>query len=406
MAVNIPTLRLEFFDSPSDEEREARDKVIAKHLDKVTLKDESGQTNDILKLSFLDDGTIKAPPLKSQIGLLIGYITPAETKKPKDIINVTKTIDTAKKIQEFIANQARGIAYNIYGKYLPNFVVSSQSGTFTGQKPSNDPTDDLKDREAIFYNIGTYTVNRIFKRKTPNEKYLEIECITISAIDNMKKCFTRNFNGKTLEEVASIIAIESGLNLVVHSDVATKTIEDAQTDTSNQLFLKNICEKYNAAFKIINNTIFINHRDAETTVTNVPLPEIEIVDREDIIDYDLTLDTGSTLTGVFARYRTNNNDELVTILEGDTTGSTRTLATPFINEEVARSEARVRLNREVKNEEVLTFTTDGSKLLVPDSKFKIISDDQDINNKRFKVTSANYTLTSGNFRVSYNCERA
>lgn len=407
MGINIPTVRIEFLDPIDANERRRRDLAIKQNLYELKFKDEAGQTNDVLTLSILDDGTFNTLPAKSKIGLSIGYIIPASSNKPKDTEFVSNTLSNADKIKDFIANQARGVVASTVGKYVPNFLVSSTSGTFTGQKPSNDTTKQADDREAIFYSLGTFAVNKMTKHKTATEKTIDIECLTISTRTNMQTTKTRNFNGKTLQEVALTIATETGLTLSIHSDVADAPIQIAQTGISNQSFLRGLCEKHNASFKVIGDVMFINHRDATTTVGNKPLPEIVLDDATDIITWDLIVDTvNKTITGVRALYWSENGEEKIAITAGNSTGTVIPLHTVFQNAETAQREANAYLNKGVSSKDGFTFSTDGTKLLVPDSKFRVTSDDTLLNNRRFKVTSANYSFTAGNLRVSYNCERA
>lgn len=407
MGINIPTVRIEFLDNIDTNERDRRELAVKQNLFEIKFKDEAGQTNDVLTLSLLDDGTFDTLPEKSKIGLSIGYIIPASSNTPKDTEFVSNTLSNAEKIKDFIANQARDVAFNIVGKYVPNFLVSSTSGTFTGQKPSEDTTKQADDREAIFYSLGSFSVNKMTKHKTSTEKTIDIECLTISTTANMQTAKTRNFNGKTLEEVALTIATETGLTLSIHSDVANAPIQIAQTGISNQSFLRGLCEKHNASFKVINNVMFINNRDAVTTVGNKPLPEIVLDDATDIITWDLIVDTvNKTVSGVRAMYWSENGDEKIAITAGNLSGTVVSLHTVFQDIETATREANAYLTKSVSSKDGFTFTTDGTKLLVPDSKFRVTSDDTLLNNRRFKVTSANYSFTSGNLRVSYNCERA
>lgn len=407
MGIMQPTLKIEILDSLAGEDKDKRDLAIKNNLYEIKFKDEAGQTNDILTLSLLDDGSFDKLEPKTKISLLVGYVIPKTTDKPKDLNSLTKVADNATKIKEFIANQARGVAYKTVGKYVPNFLVSSVSGKFTGQLPNDDTTREVDDRESILYSLGTFSVNKLTKTKDTNKRTLEIECLTISTIFSMASSRTRNFKGSTLEDVAATIAAESGLNLSIHSNVADAPIDLAQTQESNQAFLRKLCDNNNAAFKVTGDTLFINHRDSDTKVNGSPLPEIELDENEDIISYSYIVDSGKALTGIIGYYKDPDGGADISFFLGDRTGYTRNNGFVYASEETAKREVQAQLDRGNSSNKAFQMVTDGSKLLVPDSKFVIRSTmDSLLDGHRFKVTSANYTFTAGRLRVSYNCEKA
>lgn len=402
-----PTFKIEILDSLDGEEKEKRDKAIKNNIHNVTLKDEAGQTNDILTITALDNGAFDKLAPKTKIGLLIGYSLPKSSEAPKNIEALMAVTDNATKIKDFIKNQALGIAHNVAGKHIPNFLVSAEDGVLTGQTPSADTTLEAEERDSVFYSLGTFSVNKITKTKQPGKREITIQAITISTIDNMKTSKTRNFKGSTLEDVASTIAIETGLTLAIHPDVADAPIDLPQTGQTNQSYLRQLCEKHNASFKVVDSTLMINHRDATTKIGGTALPEIVLNDSEDIISYTYEVSNyNQAVTGLIASYWNEAGDEKLQIFVGNESGAVLPLATAYTDEEIARREATAQLAQLSGGKKTLTITTDGRKLLVPDSKFKIVSDqDTLLDGHRFKVTVANYSFTNGNLRVSYNCDK-
>lgn len=416
MAVNKPTLIIQFLKEYPEETKTALHKYINNNLHSLLFKDEAGQTNDVLTLSILysdkgisendDRNILELINAKDKLGLLIGYAIPKQSNTPKDMNTFTTISDNATKIRDFIKNQALGVAHNIAGKYIPNFLVSSIEGKFTGQQPSNDTTLEIEEREAVLYSLGTFSINDIVVKKSTQNRTIEIECVTISSIYSMGSNRTRNFNGQTLADVASEIAIESGLSLAIHPDIADAPIETAQTHQTNQAYLRELCSNHNASFKVVNNILFINHRDATTNVSNAPLPEVVIDDGYDIISYTLKLSAGSkSMTGITIHYKNSDGTAEVAELVGDRSGYAPNNGFVYQSRETAIREANARLAQGTGSKESFQFTTNGAKLLTSDSKFTVKSKSKILNNRRFKVTSANYTFTNGNLRVSYNCEK-
>lgn len=339
MGIKIPLFKITYTDNPSEEVLQTRDAYITRNLLQAAIKDEAGQTNDILSLTFTDDGSLGIPPYKSTVSVSIGYV---------------------------------------------------DGGT----------------EERFIYNLGNFSVNRITKEKTRNEKLVKVDCVTISSIDNMRTVRTRNFNGQTLADLGSTIATESSLNFKIHPTLANELVERTQTKQSNQSFLRQECEEHYAYFKVIKDTLYILPRGPQENVNNEPVEIIDINADTDMFTYNYVLDQAKTVTGVRALYKTGNGEETLSVIAGDTTGEVRVLAQTYNSQEVALQRATRFLSKAGSNEKTLNFTADASLPITADRTIRVAATDVDLNNQLFKVTSVNYTFVKGVLSASYNCESA
>jgi len=74
MGIKIPIFKLTYTDNPDPEVLKTRDAYIKSNLLQAAIKDEAGQTNDVLSLTFLDDGSLGIPAYKSTVSVSIGYV--------------------------------------------------------------------------------------------------------------------------------------------------------------------------------------------------------------------------------------------------------------------------------------------------------------------------------------------
>lgn len=339
MGINKPVLKIEYTDNPSAEVLAERDLYIKRNLKQVAIKDEAGQTNDVLSLTFVDDGSLGIPPYKSTISVSIGYVNPDNNEK-------------------------------------------------------------------FIYNLGNFSVNKVKKTKSTSEKLVNIDCVTISSIDNMRTVRTRNFNGQTLTDVGATIATESSLNFKIHPDLANEIVERSQTKQSNQAFLRQECEMHYAFFKVIKDTLYIMPRGPEVNVAGNEVEVIEVSADNYMFNYEYVLDQAKNVTGVRALYKTGNGEETLSVLAGDNSGEVRVLAQTYNSQTVAQQRANAFLRTASSNEETLNFTGDASLPITADRRILVKATDKDLNNKTFKVTSVTFTFIKGILTASYNCESA
>jgi hypothetical protein len=355
----------------------------------------------------INDNTIvpitKELPKGTKISVILGYSRNNMKPSKLKILETVKNLLPKKSVQETITTYSQDFLSG--GSNKPDFLIKSEEGRFIGAI-ADDDTYDLEDGNTREYYLGTFTVNSVKKFKTTNKRYVTVECLSISAVSGMNTSRTRNFYGRTMKDVAETIALETGLNLSIHPSVENLIVTKAQTGQSNQAYLRELCTNVHAGFKVWEGTIYINAIGADTNIINEPIKVFELDDVEDLITWDYEIQDRKLITGVFAKYIDINGGEDIQVFVGNTTGETRQLETSYTSYDSAILGANSWLSSGASSEQIFNFTTDGSKLISAGSSIRIYSPDPDIDNTRFKVVTGNYSLSKGNFRVSYSCEKA
>jgi phage protein D len=250
---------------------------LSDRLVSVTVKDQSGFSNDTLEI-VLDDGPtpVDYPPVGKELTVTMGY-------KP---------------------------------------VMGAES-RYNG----------------VFRELGTFTIDEVKFKKPPAQ--ITITAKAVDTAKTFKKHRSRDHHDKTLKEIFTKIAGEEKLKLKIDEKIgAIKIPHVDQQHQSNMDFAMRIARRYNCTMKPVKGTLYVGPRGADKSVSGKDVKTITVYET-DCSSYESLLQKKSKHDGVKARWHDDEEAEEKVETAGDAGEGkvTKTLPYKFASKDEAKKAA-------------------------------------------------------------------
>ena len=206
----------------------------------------------------------------------------------------------------------------------------------------------------------------------------------VSSLDSHR---TRTWTDVTFREIVSTIANSHGLSFEIQSNLSGESFSHEVQDTSDQIFLSNICKRFDAYIKVFANRIYIYQRGEQVNDNKVN-PEIVLYGSLGTKDNSIiSANYGKTFkksySGIEVQYKSGESVE--TIARGDTSDTKHTLKLPYVydNATLANQVARAKIAQLGRLTEVITFDTVGDPNLQSGATLVISEFDSAFDGKYF-----------------------
>lgn len=261
-------------------------------------------------------------------------------------------------------------------------------------------------KETGLYPVGSFNVSKVSKAKSPQGRTLSVKAVSISSRPAMLDTKTRIFENVSIQTIIETIATEAQLQTRIDPSFAgilTTLTQDGQT---NQRFAHDIADRYDAIFKVANDVLYFARRGNEVQLSSGDsLPAITIDEVNDIISYSYDFTSNTRYTRVVAKYKDETTETIQKVEAGEGDPKVE-LALKYKSREEALQAATALLNKSTREDGNLTFTTDATNYIPPESKITINSPDADLN-AGWIVTKVDYSYSAkGVLRATYTCDVA
>lgn len=215
------------------------------------------------------------------------------------------------------------------------------------------------------YTIGYFTLGPVIGEGDMKDDKLRLNLTSATHNDSFRAKKNRTFINSNIGAIVEQIAVESSLTPRIDPYFNNIQVTREQKEISSQRLLLDLATEYDAVFKVQSNILIFTRKDeAKNVSNNTDLTTIVLGRPKDIITYKYRIDDKNTYSGVYARYRTTDeNGELTTkrIIEGSNSGATESLPKIYSTEAEARRLAQLKLLQIGRSQTGLNVVTEGKK---------------------------------------------
>jgi len=291
------------------------------------------------------------------------------------------------------------------GEDSATILISDPSQTFVVPEPGRKfeihlgyETDKVSDSLRI-QKIGIYYLDAFSIDGPPNKITLKFKASKSGGInlETLKERKTRTHEAQTLGNFALKISKEHKLGLEI--DPALKDIQIAtvqQTDESDSNILHRVSQKYNAIFKIANDSIIIVLPGNTTKGKNIKEFELRI---GNITSWSFDISKRPRFMSCSAKYIDKELNKEITITLDEGKKPATTLRNPYPDKETAINACKSELEKARKEGVTFTARFPGSPDLFAGARVKLIDIPYKITDM-WQITEIEHTLTSSGYQTS------
>lgn len=240
---------------------------------------------------------------------------------------------------------------------------------------------------------------------------LSINADSANLINILKTPKQRNWNGRTLGAIVETIAKESRSEACVQADLHNYFFDTlSQDNESDHQFLRRVALMIGAIYKPNGRKLAMITRDSRKSVTGQPLNPV-ILSFNNLISWDYRqtdkafFDAVRTWwhdewAGQYKEIFTSINEKMrYEVTEKKPDGNIYTLRQYFRTKDLAVSESKAMLQRFLKKNEQMTFSTPGNTHLLSEVPVTITGGRSELN-RQWIVSEATHSLTTSGYVTS------
>lgn len=250
---------------------------------------------------------------------------------------------------------------------------------------------------------GTFTVDEVGHRGAPD--IITLRARSADMTGPLRTRNERSFHDKSIQEIATDIALANELEAVVGEAFARKKIPHIdQSNESDMAFLNRIGKRYDAVATVKEAKLLFMPIQGAKTASGQELPVVRLL-RTDGDNHEFLMSARDAYTGVKAYWRDTRSTKRRSIVVG-VLGNTKQLRDTFANEQDALAETQAEWQRIQRGMATLTFSAAvGVPNISPQQRVEFPTMKPPISDIQWLVKRLQHSISESGFTTRFELEQ-